>query len=456
MVLQKVSEEIDTVDPMTLAVIDGQLTQIVEEMDLVVVQTAFSPIISEGFDRACGLYEFSTGDLITQGESCLPIFVGTMEQTIKSVLDAGVEFAEGVVIITNDPYLGGTHLPDVRIIEALYSDGHPVLVLGVTAHWSDVGAINRVVSTSIHEEGIRIPPTVISRDGVIEEDVLELLLHNSRLRRDVLGDFAAQMAALNVGSLRVKELIEEFGLTTLHSSVAELRTRSEQMMRSRIRDLPDGDYHFVDHVDSDSVSDTPIKIELSVVVADDEITFDFSGSSPACVGPINMSRGATIASCNAALRHVFPDIPLNAGCFRPLSYRIEENSILDARYPSAVYSFYETACRIGDVVFGALFDAMQDKMFGASVSTAGAFLFAYERDGKYSGGMVLQPGGYGAYCDQDGLSGGNPPMSMAASTAIEILEHRAPIRFVEYGLRPDSAGAGQFRGGFGAITESRR
>ena len=440
------------VDPLTLAVIDGRLRQIVEEMDLVVVQTAFSTIISEAYDRASGIFEYPSGDTIVQGEIALPIFVGTMEQTIKSTLAAGAVFDPDTIYITNDPYLGGTHLPDVKAIQAVYYEGRPVLLLAVTAHWSDIGATSRILPTSVHEEGLLIPPVAVYRKGVLQQDVFNLLTRNSRLSRDVAGDLEAQLNGLRVGRNRVTEIIAEFGLDTVLNVIAQLRRRAEQMMRGQIAGLPNGTYSFTDHIDNDGTSTAPLTINLAISINDTELELDFTGSSDACSGPLNLPLGATVAACNAALRHVFPALPLNAGCFEPLSYKIPAGSLLDARHPSAVYANYETACRVGDAVFGALFAAAPKRLFAAPVSTGG-FHVRGMKNGRMSVNALLQPGGYGGHVDQDGLSGANTPLSMAACTPLEVLEHRSPLRFLQYAFRPDSAGAGTHRGGFGTITE---
>lgn len=444
-------------DHATLAVVQNALRQVVNEMDLALEQTAFTPIMSEARDRANGLYEARTGDVITQGDTGMPIFVGVMQFAVQSALAAYPDLGPGDIVMLNDPYCGGTHLMDVKLVTPYYHDGVQVAVLANCGHWTDIGGAVPggfgVRATEITQEGVRIPPLLLARGGVIQDEILKLLFANLRMPEERMGDLKAQLAALNVGRQRLDTLIEKYGREQIVSCIRELRSRAERQMRAYVRGIPDGVYAFETNLDSDGLVDEPIRVALELTVSGDALRFDFSKSSPPVKGPLNAALSATVSSVYVALKHIFPEVPINAGAFGPVTVVVPEMTFLNAQYPRAVSgSSAEASLRVVDAVLGALAQCVPERTPAACFGSVENFTISgYDPKKKRPYIMFrFSGGGYGGHPEMDGLSNGSAPISAARTSPIEVLEQTYPILFDYYRLREGSGGAGRYKGGLGA------
>lgn len=442
-------------DPLDLAIVRGRLQQLTDEMDLVHSRAAFSPVVSEMNDRANSVIDARSGEVIVQGTTSLPIFVSTMQAAARAVLELhGDELRDGDVIVLNDPYLGGTHLQDVKMVRPFFVEGELLLLVVNTGHIVDVGGASAggfdAAAVDIFQEGIQIPPTWLVREGRECDDVLRLILQNTRLPGPQEGDFRAQRNALDVGAERLRALVAERGADLLGEAVDELATRSEQQMRGYLRCVPDGRYEFVDHVETGDGG--AFTLALALEFDDSDVLVDFTGTSPSYDGPMNLARHTAITAVLSAFKHLFPEVPINGGCFRPFTFRIPEDSLVDARRPRAVGGYVEGATRTMECVFGALAEALPDVVPAASFGTGGVLtLSGHDLDGEYYAGVFPMSGGYGASQGSDGLVHGPTPIGLANFPSLEASEHDYPIRWREYAIRPDSGGPGRWRGGPGTI-----
>lgn len=446
------------IDPVTLAVVRGALEQIGDEMDLHLIRAALSPIISETNDCAHGIYDPVTGETIAQGGLGLPMFLANMQFTVQAMIPlvaAAGGFKPGDVWITNDPYLSGTHLNDVVLIAPHFVDGKLFCLLANTGHWMDMGGSvpGGWVPTAreIHQEGIIIPPMKLVDQGLRNEGVVSLITANVRLPEQLLGDLAAMINVFSLGRRGLDALVARYGTATLRACIDEMMARSEAEMRAYISDIPDGTYVLEDGFDNDGVVDAPLKVRLAITVAGSDLHFDFTGTDGPAVGPMNISAGTTKSLCFVALKHVFPDVPVNGGAFRPARFTIPEGSILAARYPVAVGGTTDVTQRVVDCVFGALAQAAPQAAPAAPFGTTGVATVSgrHPATGRYFVAVYPYPGGYGGSFASDGLVNGTPPGSMAKFMSVEMSEHRYPVRFDYLRIREGSSGPGQHRGGCG-------
>ncbi|WP_436643349.1 hydantoinase B/oxoprolinase family protein [Microbaculum sp. FT89] len=455
----------ESVDPLTLAVIQAALQQVCNEMDLAFSRSAFSPVIAEADDRSSGIYDRHTGALISQGELGLPVFVGTMQYSTAELIrligegNAGAP-EPGDIYIVNDPYLGGTHLMDVRFAMPFYYDGELFCWLQNTGHWPDVGGMVpggfSAHATEVEQEGLRLPPVKLFKRGEMDREIYAILCSNMRVSEQRIGDIKAQAAALYVGERRLRDLIDRYGLDTITRAIGEIRERAATLMRAHIAEIPDGTYTSEAFVDSDGVVNEPLKIALTVTKADGKLHFDFSNSSPPCQGPMNSVVATTYSSVYLAVRHIFPDIPLNSGAFEPLVIERPEGTFLDARYPRPVSGCAaEVSQRIAESVFLALVQAIPDKVTAAPAGSSGNFALGGFDPAKGSGYVMYQisGGGYGGNADHDGLSNGCSTIGISRTPPVEVMEQYFPVLFHRFALREGSGGAGLHRGGFGVHYE---
>tara|TARA_B100000408_G_scaffold31750_1_gene23568 strand:- start:973 stop:2703 length:1731 start_codon:yes stop_codon:yes gene_type:complete len=443
-------------DPITLTVIQSGLQQVCNEMDLAFVRSAFSPVISEALDRSDGIYHKDNGELIAQGELGLPVFVGTMQFGTRCVIERAKDLKEGDVYIVNDPYLGGTHLMDVRFVKPFFYEGELFAWLANTGHWPDTGGSVpggfSANATEVEQEGLRLPPVKLYKAGVMDEEILSIVLSNIRIADQRIGDIKAQAAALSSGQKRFTELIDRYGKQTVNSSIQELRSRAAQQMRAKIKEIPDGLYQGQAFVDSDGVIDEPLCIDMKVRKQDTELYFDMSDSSPPCLGPMNSVIATTKSSVYLAIKHIFPDVPINAGTFDPLHIKEPEGTFLYAKYPRPVSGCAaEVSQRIAEAVFSALVQAIPKQLFAAPAGTSGNLCVGgYDpiRERNYVM-YVISGGGYGGNAATDGLSNGCSTIGISKTTPVEVMEQFYPVLFEEYSLHEGSGGAGKSRGGFG-------
>ena len=449
------------IDPVTLAVLKGRLEQIADEMDATLYRSAFNPIIAEARDACHGLYHAQTGATLVQGTKGLPIFVGAMVFAVKAVIDkvereGGLE--PGDTFIFNDPFDGGTHLNDFRLVRPVYRDGRLFCWLASVGHWLDIGGNVpggfNAAATESFQEGVRIPPVKLIAKGRMNADITAILSANSRVPQSNYGDLNGQLNALDLGERRLHQLLDDYGDATVAAALEAFSARAEALMRENIRALPDGVYAFEDHLDNDGVTDTPLTIALDLTIAGDRMVLDFSRSSPPCAGPLNIARSTAIACCYVALKHVFTDVPANAGCLAPIEFVIPETTLLGVSAPRPVGGYTETILRMIGVVFGALAQAEPRLATAAPFGTINALSLAgYRENGTRWVMFCFFGGGLGGNPASDGLNHGNNPISMATIPPLEILEAAYPVIFTQWALREGSAGAGRHRGGLGAIYE---
>ncbi|WP_341703250.1 hydantoinase B/oxoprolinase family protein [Ferrovibrio sp.] len=449
------------IDPVTLVVIQNGLQQVCNEMDLAFCRAAFSPVISEALDRSDGIYHGETGELIAQGELGLPVFVGTMQFSTQAVIERARKTPllaprPGDVYIVNDPYLGGTHLMDVRFVKPFFYKGKLFSWLANTGHWPDIGGMVpggfSANATEVEQEGLRLPPVKLYKEGVLDEEILSIILSNIRIADQRIGDIKAQAAALAIGEKRLTALLDRYGADVVEQAIEELKQRASQQMRARIATIPDGVYEGSAVVDSDGVVDAPLLIRMKVTKAGEELHFDMTGSSPPCRGPMNSVIATTYSSIYLAVKHIFPDVPINAGTFEPLKITDPHDTFLYAKYPRPVSGCAaEVSQRIAEAVFNALVPAMPDRLFAAPAGTSGNLaLGGYDpkRDRSYVM-YVISGGGYGGWHGGDGLTNGCSTIGISKTTPIEVMEQYYPVLFEEYSLHEGSGGAGEHRGGFG-------
>ena len=367
-----------TLDPITLGVVQSGLQQVCNEMDLAFVRSAFSPVISEGLDRSDGIYAKEDGKLIAQGELGLPVFVGTMQFSTEHLIATKPTVREGDIFAVNDPYLGGTHLMDVRFALPFFYKGAHFAWLSNTGHWPDTGGMVpggfSARATEVVQEGLRFPPVKLYKEGTIDDEILSIILSNIRVPEQRIGDIEAQSAALLVGARRMTALLDKYGQALVEDVIREMRRRAARQMRAKIETIPDGTYRGLAQVDSDGVVNEPLTIDMRIRVDGSELYFDMSRSSPPCAGPMNSVAATTKSSIYLAIRHIFPDVPINAGMFEPLHITEPKGTFLHAEYPRPVSGCAaEVSQRIAEAVFDALAQAIPDRLFAAPAGTSGNF-----------------------------------------------------------------------------------
>ncbi|WP_439573815.1 hydantoinase B/oxoprolinase family protein [Phreatobacter sp.] len=450
-----------TLDPVTLAVLKGRLEQIADEMDATLYRSAFNPIIAEARDACHGLYHRETGDTLVQGTKGLPIFVGAMAFAVKAVIEkvrASGSLMPGDTFIFNDQYAGGTHLNDFRLVRPVFRNGALFCWLASAGHWLDIGGNvpggYNPVATESFQEGVLIPVVKLVAGGEMRQDILDILAANSRLPNSNWGDLNGQLNALDLGERRLSALLDDYGEATVDASFDAFSARAEALMREAVAALPDGTYSFEDYLDNDGIVDERLTVALDLTISGDTMVLDFSRSSPPCAGPINISTPTSIAACYVALKHVFTDVPANAGCLRPITFVVPETTLLGAKAPRPMAGYTETILRLIGVVFGALARAVPERATAGPFGTINALSMAGHRANGARWVMFnFFGGGLGGNPVSDGLNHANNPISTATMPPVEILEAAYPVMFTQWALRPDSGGAGTRRGGLGAIYE---
>ncbi|CAG0948317.1 MAG: methylhydantoinase [Rhizobiaceae bacterium] len=454
-----------TLDALTLSVIQSSLQQVCDEMDLTFSRAAFSPVIAEANDRSDGIYSAVDGSLISQGSQGLPVFVGVMQYSTKTLIEMigdgrCLPPEPGDIYIVNDPYLGGTHLMDVRFAMPVYRNGAIFCWLSNTGHWPDIGGAVpggfSASATAVEQEGLRLPPVKLFKKGMLDPEIYAIVTSNIRVADQRIGDIRAQAAALTVGQDRLFAILDRYGDETVTAAIAELRSRAADQMRAHIAAIPDGTWRSKAFVDSDGVVDQPLTIALAVEKAGETLTFDFAGSSPPCVGPMNSVIATTLSSVYLAMRHIFPDVPISAGAFEPLVVRRPEGTFLDAKYPRPVSGCAaEVSQRIAEAVFAAMVQALPERVTAAPAGSSGNFALGGHDPARDRGFVMYQisGGGYGGSASGDGLSNGCSTIGISKSPPVEIMEQAFPVLYRHYALREGSGGAGERRGGFGLSYE---
>ncbi|MEI9407603.1 hydantoinase B/oxoprolinase family protein [Mesorhizobium salmacidum] len=452
-------------DAITLSVLQAALQQVCDEMDLTFSRAAFSPVIAEANDRSDGIYSAVDGSLIAQGSQGLPVFVGVMQYSTRTVIEMIADGRclppePGDIYIVNDPYLGGTHLMDVRFVMPVYRDEKIFCWLSNTGHWPDIGGSVpggfSASATAVEQEGLRLPPVKLFKKGVLDPEIYAIICSNIRVADQRIGDIRAQAAALLIGQDRLNGILDRYRDETVVEAIAELRRRAAEQMRANIAAIPDGTYRSKAFVDSDGVVNEPLTIALAVDKKGDTLIFDFSGSSKPCAGPMNSVLATTLSSVYLAMRHIFPDVPISAGAFEPLIVKRPEGTFLDAKYPRPVSGCAaEVSQRIAEAVFAAMVQALPDKVTAAPAGSSGNFALGGNDPARGRDYVMYQisGGGYGGNSGHDGLTNGCSTIGISKSPPVEIMEQAFPVLYRHYALREGSGGAGKHRGGFGLAYE---
>ena len=449
------------IDPITLSVLAGRMEQIADEMDATLFRAAFNPIIAEAHDASHGLYHAVSGDTLVQGKSGLPIFVGVMSFAVKAVIEKAAkdgDLQDGDIYIFNDAHIGGTHLSDMRLVRPYYHASKLFCYLASVGHWHDVGGAvpgnYNPAATDVFQEAFNLPPVKLARAGKVNQDIIDILMRNTRLPQSAMGDLNGQLGALDLGVKRMDELLDEYGGATITAALEALGHRAEALMRSELTELPDGRWEAEDYLDNDGINDEPLKIKIALEIKNDTMLLDFTGSAPQCAGPVNIALPTAVATAYVAIKHVFPALPANAGVMRPIEVVVPEDSLLAAKFPAPTGGYTETILRMIDVVFSAFSQAAPERVVANAYGTINALSIAGKRENGQPWVMFsFYGGGHGGSIETDGLNHGNAPISTATIPPMEILEAAYPVMFRTWALRPDSAGTGAHRGGLGAIYE---
>ncbi len=421
------------------------------------VYTAFSPNIKERRDCSAAVFN-SQGLMVSQAEH-IPVHLGAMPESLKAALAVFPEshWDEGDIVILNDPFEGGTHLPDITLISPVIIKKQVIGFVANRAHHADVGgkAPGSMPgdSTEIYQEGLRIPPIKLVTKHTINQGLWRLLLANVRTPNERQGDLRAQIAANVTGIARYKAIIEKYGLEHAETFLNDLLDYSEHRMRHQIANIPKGVYEFTDYMDDDGISKDPVKIHVKVIIKSQQIAFDFTGTDTQTTGNINAPFAVTLSTSYYVLRCITdPTIPANAGCYRPLSVIAPKGCLLNPHPPVAVSAGnVETSQRIVDVLFGALSQALPDRIPAASQGTMNNLIIGGQVPKSQEAFTFYETigGGLGARPTKDGIDGIHSHMTNTANTPIEALETSYPLRVKSYHLIPNSAGMGKYRGGLG-------
>lgn len=469
-------------DPIELEIFKNLYHSIAEEMGAALRRTAFSPNIKERRDYSCAVFD-GAAEVIAMGDH-MPVHLGSMPMSVRAAIAAG-EMAPGDVVMLNDPFRGGTHLPDITLVAPAYvgrrrlvgrpisrprrSGNRPDFYVASRAHHADVGgayAGSMGLCREIYQEGFRIPPVKIMRGGVMQPDVLSLLLNNVRTPEEREGDLGAQLAACHTGAERLREICQRYGVERAKRAAAELLEYSEELMRAFLLRVPAGIYRAEDFLDNDGISDKPVKIAVTVTVGSQQkkrgqtrnaVTIDFTGSDPQVEGSVNAVEAITYSACFYVFRCLLADdVPATAGLMRPIQVIAPEGTIVNARPPAAVAGGnVETSQRIVDVLLRALSQTIPDRIPAVASGTMNNLTIGGidPRTGNPFTYYETIAGGMGARPTKPGVSGVHTHMTNSLNTPAEALEYAYPLRVRQYSLRPGSGGSGKYRGGDGIVRE---
>ena len=446
-------------DPIELELFRHLLVSIAEEMGAVLRKTSYSANIKERRDYSCAVYD-AAGETVAMGDH-MPVHLGAMPLSVRHAMQA-FDFAPGDVAILNDPFRGGTHLPDITAVSGVFVKGSrkPAFYVANRAHHADVGGMSpgsMPLAREIYQEGIRIPPILLARRGKFDRELLALILANVRTPEEREGDLLAQCMAIRRGEQRLLELVAKYGMAKVRHNMTALKEYSERMIRSAISRLPRGEYRFEDYLDNDGIVDRPVKIAVTVTIHGNRATIDFTGSSEQVEGSVNANYAVAVSATTYVFRClVREDIPYTAGVMRPLEVIAPVGSVVNAQPPAAMAAGnVETSQRITDVVLGALAQAAPELIPAASSGTMNNITFGgMDRlRGRAFAYYETIAGGMGASARSDGSSATHTHMTNSWNTPVEAFEHQYPLRIRGYRIRSGSGGAGRHRGGDGIIRE---
>lgn len=443
-------------DPTTLEIYRALFTSVAEEMGIALRRTAFSPNIKERRDYSCAVFD-AKGRVIAQGDH-MPVHLGSMPMAVAAALDE-IEFVPGDVVAVNDPFAGGTHLPDVTLVTPVVKGTRILFYVANRAHHADIGGAtpgSMGLATDIYGEGIRIPPIRLVRGGVADRDTMRLLLANVRGNVERRGDFDAQIGSLKTGATRLLEIVERRGEREATEYAAQLIDYSARLMRHTIAAIPDGVYEAEDALDDDGVDDRPVKIAVRITIRGERATIDFTGSARQVTGAINAVEAITVSAVSYVFRClVGGEVPASAGLMEPIDVIAPSGTVVNANPPASVAGGnVETSQRIVDTLFRALSQALPDRIPAASQGTMNNLTIGgIDANGQEFSYYETVAGGMGARPALDGMSGVHTHMTNSLNTPAEALEYAYPLRVREYRLRRGSGGRGKQRGGDGVVRE---
>ncbi len=446
------------IDPIRLEVIKNRLVSLTEEMGAVLMRTSFSPNIKERRDFSCALFD-GEGRMVAQAAH-IPVHLGSMPLSVAAALERS-DLSPGDAVLLNDPYRGGTHLPDITLVTPVFLGGEsPAFFVANRAHHADVGGMTAgslPLSTEIFQEGLRIPPVKIVRGGELDRELLRLLLANVRTPAEREGDLTAQLAANRTGERRLREVVAHYGLPETERYCRALFDYGERMMAEVIAAIPDGRYAFADVLDDDGAGSGPVPVRCTVAVAGARATVDFTGCAPQVRGCVNAVRAITLSAVHYVFHLLAPeDIPNNAGCLRPIEVLTRPGTVADCTFPAAVSGGnVETSQRLVDVLLGALANALPGRIPAASCGSMNNLTIGGvdPRTGGLFAYYETVAGGAGGGPQGQGASGIQTHMTNTLNTPVEALEHAYPLRVRRYLLRDGSGGEGRHRGGDGVVKE---
>lgn len=452
-------------DPVELEIFKNIFHSIAEEMGAALRRTAFSPNIKERRDYSCAIFD-ARGEVVAMGDH-MPVHLGSMPMSVRAAIEE-LDLADGDVAMLNDPFRGGTHLPDITLVAPVFRKGRKSADFYVSsrAHHADVGGTypgSMGICEEIYQEGVRIPPVKLIAAGKTQRDVLAMLRNNVRTPDEREGDLGAQIAACHTGAKRLRQICARYGLPRVHAAMDDLQQYSEQIMRGFLARVPAGTYAAEDFLDNDGVTDTPVRIAVKIVVprrgSKGPVTVDFTGSSPQVRGSINAVEAITFSACFYVFRCLLAeDVPATAGLMRPIKLIAPLGTVVNALPPAAVAGGnVETSQRMVDVLLRALAKAIPEQIPAAASGTMNNLTIG----GMDDRGMHAAPfayyetiaGGMGARPTKAGVSGVHTHMTNSLNTPAEALEHAYPIRVTEYSIRKGSGGQGKHRGGDGIVRE---
>lgn len=448
--------------PIEVEILRNALTAAAAEMDVTVWRTSRSTIVRELLDYSTAVFD-AQGYNVAQSAR-IPQHLNSMGAGLQTVINDFLpidQWEDGDVIITNDPYCGGQHIPDILAFRAVFVDDVRIAVVGTCCHHLDMGGISAgsygATATEVFQEGLRIPPLKLFKRGVLNEEVLAMMRQNVR-RPDMLwGDLQAQIASLAVGTANLQRIAARHGPARLVAACAQILDSSERATRAMIGRMPAGTYAFEDWIDDDGLTGTPIRIHVVITIAGGAMTVDLSGCGPQALGPIN----ATLASSGSAVAYAVmacadEPIPANAGCLRPVRVIAPEGSIVNARHPAPVANRVVVTHRLATTLLGALHQAVPDRIPAAYYGVSYVCTFqTIAADATRSVLVEIEVGGGGGHPEQDGPNAYSCGMHNNANIPVEMIESELPLSIVRYELLPSSGGAGRFRGGLGLVREWR-
>ena len=443
----------DGMDPAEISIFNALFASVAEEMGVTLGRTAHSPNIKERRDYSCAIFN-PRGELVAQAAH-IPVHLGAMPASIRAV-NSLAPFKRGDVAIVNDPYLGGTHLPDVTLASPVFAGRRLIGFVASRAHHADIGGMapgSMPVARELWQEGVIIPPMRLVEAGRVNQALYSLILRNVRSPEQSRGDFDAQLAANRTGERRLLELVERYGARTLSVRMTNLMDYAERMTRAALSSVPPGRYSFADALDNDGESDDPVPIVVTLTVADGSLHCDFTGTAPERPASVNAVASVTRSAIYYCVRCLLDEsVPANEGCFRPVTFTLPDRCLVNASPPHAVSAGnVETSQRITDVVLGALAQALPDRIPAASSGTMNNLTIGgwdAKRGTAFSYYETIA-GGAGAGPLRDGISGVHTHMTNTLNTPVEALELAYPFRVTEYSLRRNTGGAGMHRGGDG-------